>query len=358
MVRCNHLDATIGSRQTGFGLEPEYRCNHAQHDVTTIAECLVCNHWFSEIITANKPPTIPLATSECRHPPGVIVDRYDRESNLADLFKGASAFLVLGGPSTADQPLELLGQRGVLIMSLNNCPSVLPPHIRPHIWLHTDPARKFHDSIWKDPGILKIVPVREWNLGRKGQKALRTRDENGNLVPMPGVHAKQMPGLLGFHRNTAFFPEQYLYEATINRGNDEKHATGMKKGKKVCEPNGYPKTINTMFAAVRMAFYLGIETLYLLGADFRMEKGREYGFNQGKGDPGIKSNNNAYASMCVMFDALKPHFDAAGFKVVNCTPTSGLWTFPFLPFEEAIAKVTDGFEQTLNAENWYDPLPK
>jgi hypothetical protein len=356
MVRCNHLGKPSGSRQTDFGLEPEHRCSHAQHDVTTIAECLVCDHWFCDIL---KSPATPPATGDCPHPSGVIVDRYDREANLADLFKGASAFLVLGGPSTKDQPLELLAQRGVLIMSINNCPSVLPPTIRPHIWLHTDPARKFHDSIWKDPGIpLKIVPVREWNLGRKGEKALRTRDESGNLVPMPGVHGKQMPGLLGFHRNTAFFPEQYLFEPTINRGNDEKHATGMKKGRKVCEPNGYPKTINTMFAAVRMAFYLGIKTLYLLGADFRMEKGREYGFNQGKGDPGIKSNNNAYASMCVMFDALKPHFDKAGFEVVNCTPTSGLWTFPYVPFEEAIARVTDGFEQTLNAENWYDPIPK
>ena len=360
-MNCRHLKKSIGCIQTAFGNEPEFACAHRRHKKTTIAGCVTCPDYLT-----NRPLKAPPAPKQgCRHPTGVIVDRYDRDCNLADLYKGASAFLVLGGPSAKTMPLELLGRRGVLILSVNNCPAVLPPEIRPHVWLHTDPARKFHDSIWRDPGVLKIVPVRDWKLGRGGKSCLRTRDpETDKLIDLPGVCGKDMPGVLGFHRNTSFDPENWLYEPKVNRGNDEETATGIKKGKngkadqKLGEPNGWPKTINTMFAALRLAFYLGIKRLYLVGADFHMEPDQPYGFDQDKGCGGIRGNNNAYAAMCVMFDGLLPYFEQAGFEVINCTPDSGLYSFDFVPFEEAIAAATEGFEQEMNCNGWYTPEPK
>ena len=356
-MNCRHLQKSLGIKTTAFGDEPEFACAHRRHKKTTSAACVTCKDYLA----AKSLKPIPDKKHGCRHPTGVIVDRYDRDCNLADLYKGASAFLVLGGPSTRSMPLHLLGRRGVLILSVNNCPAVLPLGIRPHVWLHTDSARKFHDSIWRDPGVLKIVPVRAWKLGRKGKDCLRARNPQTNeLVDLVGVCGQDMPGVLGFHRNTSFDPENWLWEPTINRGNDEQSATGLKKKKgksdqKVGEPNGWPKTINTMFAAVRLAFYLGIKRLYLVGADFHMEAEQPYGFNQGKGGGGLRGNNNAYSSMCVMFDGLLPHFEQAGFEVINCTPDSGLYSFDYLPFEEAIAAVTHDFEQEMNCDGWYDP---
>tara|TARA_Y100000310_G_scaffold6676_1_gene7491 strand:- start:945 stop:1787 length:843 start_codon:yes stop_codon:yes gene_type:complete len=255
-------------------------------------------------------------------------------------------------------PLHLLARRGVLIMSVNNCPGGLPVGIRPHVWLHTDPTGKFHDSIWHDPAILKFSPIQAWEKTGNVEKkeGIFRRQSDGTLSMMPDITAKEMPGVFGFDRGTSLRPADYLWEAKINRGNDKKSATGIDgKGKRTGVPNGLPHTINTMFAAVRLAFYLGVKTLYLVGADFRMDEDQPYSFNQGKGGAGIRSNNSAYSDMCTMFDALKPHFEGAGFQVLNCTPGSQLWTFDHVDFEEAIVSVTEGFEEELNCEGWYDP---
>ena len=163
-VICRHRGDLSGSTQTVFGMEPQYVCDHPRHRETTIAECVVCPDFY--LFRAPGQPD----SSGCLHPPGIIVDRYGRDAAMADLYLGAQAFLVLGGPSLKSMPLEMLSRRGVLIMSVNNCPAGLPEGIRPHVWLHTDPTGKFHDSIWRDPGILKIVPVKEWKASNQSKK--------------------------------------------------------------------------------------------------------------------------------------------------------------------------------------------
>lgn len=361
LIACSHEGAVDGSRQTGFGMEPIHRCQHPAHSHIRRVECVVCPDFYL------RPPPQAQITGPQRHPLGLIVDRYDRPVPLADLYLGAQAFLLLGGPTVKSLPLEKLARRGVLLIAVNNCPAALPCGIRPHVWLHTDPTGKFHDSIWRDPGVLKFSPVKEWrSVNEKKKRGVRHRVDGKLMLANPRM-AVDMPGVVGFHRNTRYAPQPkagealptpldgWLWEPTVNRGNDEESATGMKKGKKVGEANGWPKTINTMFAAIRLAFYLGVKTLYLVGADFRMPKdGDPYAFPQAKSKSGVQSNNSAYLDMCCMFDGLKPHFDAAGFQVYNTNPESHLWSFPFISFDEAIERATGSFEQTLNTEGWYD----
>jgi hypothetical protein len=279
-----------------------------------------------------------------------VVDRYENEAGVAGLYKGAGGFLVLGGPSTKTLPLHLLGQRGCLIMSVNNCPAVLPPPLRPHVWLHTDPAKKFHDSLWRDPGILKFTPVKEWMVGRKNKKALRHRLADGSIAAYDGIGGCDRPAVFGFQRNSEFVPDRWLHEPSLNRGNDDQHANGLKGS----TPNGFPHVINTMFTAIRLAFYLGISPLYLVGADFHMDDASPYAFKQEKSPGGVRANNHAFSKMYRMFRELVPHFDAAGFRVVNVTPGSALWAFPRMDFLQAVAEATAGFEQELNCDGWYD----
>ena len=348
-MRCQHLGKQTGLADTPFGREPQYECQHSRYSRATLAICCLCKDYLSEEAVRSD-----VAPGDCPHPTGMIVDRYGRDAGVADLFRGASCFLVLGGPSLKAMPLHLLSRRGVLIMSVNNCPAALPQGIRPHIWMHTDPAGKFHDSIWRDPGILKIVPVREWDCARaKKRRGMFHRDpQSGEIVHTPNVRGKDMPGVLGFERNTRFQPHQWLWEPSINRGNDEKSAKG--DDKKGLPTNNWPKCINTMFAALRLPFYLGNKRLYLLGADFHMEDDAVYAFDQGKSKGGVRGNNNSYACMCSMLDGLKPSFDAVGYEVINCSPGSNLWTFPSMAFEDAIEEATGSFEQELQTEGWYD----
>jgi hypothetical protein len=278
---------------------------------------------------------------------------------MSDYFRGAQAFAIFGGPSTKTLPLELLNRRGILIFSTNNCPAVLPAPLKPHVWTHTDPTHKFHDALWKDPAVMKFTPEREWD-GKHGEsrpivargarhkpKGIRTRAEDGVLEFIPGVAARYLPAVFGYKRNTTFRPAEWLWEDSINRGNDKKSFE---------KRNGWTHTINTMFTVLRLAFYLGIRTLYLVGCDFRMMRDAAYGFNQNKWRGGVESNNRYYMEMCAMFDSLVPHFDAAGYSVFNCTPGSRLWSFPELDFREAVSRATSGIPQTMDCAGWYDAL--
>lgn len=356
MQTCRHLGQASGIHHGPGGQQAEYSCQHPGHVSTTLAGCVVCPDY--------QPPAPP--ETPTGHPTGMIVNRRDEPVDLADFFGGATAFAVLGGPSARDLPLLELGKRGCLIFSTNNCPAMLPAPLRPHVWIHTDPTHKFHDSLWHDPAVLKFTPVKEWEawapvpkspedlqrLRGIKRKGLRRRQADGVLEFLPERMAKQCPAVLGYHRNSTFAPERWLYEPSINRGNDRKSACG-ENGQK---GNGWPHTINTMFSLVRLAFYLGIKRLYLVGCDFRMTRERQYGFDQSKHAGGVASNNLAYTSMCVMFDALRPKFQAAGFEVINTNRSSGLWSFPFADFADAVKDATGGLEQVLDTKGWYDPI--
>jgi hypothetical protein len=349
-IRCDHLGSdVVGTAQTTFGDEPIYQCSHPMHEQIRLVDCVLCEHFYR----ANRD-----SQHSGRHPHGVIVDRYNRSAGLADLFYGAKAFAFLGGPSTKQIDLTKLSRRGVLLLSVNNCPASLPVGVRPQVWLHTDPTGKFHHDIWKDPGVIKLTPTREW-MGRwsdteKGRKKGIRKREGDEIVPVVGDRAHDQPGVLGFYRNTNLCPENWLWEPSFNRGNDKVSSTGMKDGKQIKEPNGWPHTINTMFCLVRTAFYLGIKRLYLVGCDFKMDFEKPYGFDQGKSPGGCRSNNSAYLDMIQMFDALEKEFKEAEFEVVNTNPESRLWTFPMMPFDEAIEEATGQFEQVLDARDYYD----
>lgn len=91
--------------------------------------------------------------------------------SLAGFYKGRSAFLVLSGPSLNQVDLTQLTRRGIVTMGVNNSWSV---H-RPTLWTGVDDPGRFIDVGWKDPGILKFVPVCHW--GRK----LRVQAADGTM---------------------------------------------------------------------------------------------------------------------------------------------------------------------------------
>lgn len=366
-MQCQHLGEPTG---TVVDAEPERACGHPDHATTTPGGCLSCPDWAkgpessdegqqerpSAVASHHPSPLVP------RHPQGLIVNRAGASVDLSDLWRGASAFCVLGGPSLKEMDLSPLARRGVLIISTNNCPAALPAGVRPHVWIHTDPTHKFHDSLWRDPSILKFSPVKEWEGAssaawppedgrRPRRKAKGLRQRVGDRLEFrPGVSAASLPGVLGYHRNTCFDPDGWLWEPTINRGNDKasSHGGGGRTG------NGWPHVINTMFAVLRLAFYLGVSRLYLLGADFRMRDESPYAFGQGKHPGGVSSNNGSYANMLTMLDALQPRFLAAGFHVLNATPASNLWTFPVIGFAAAVEEATGDIEQELDCREYYD----
>ena len=288
--------------------------------------------------------------------------------DLTWLYRGGSVFVVLSGPSLSLHDLSLLGRRGVVTFGVNNSPAV----VRPNLWTHVDPQLKFHEAIWRDPSILKFTPVtpkgNQVSYNREIRR-LTSRDEYGRaqfetLQRHDGksLRAFDLPSVVGYRRAPFFDPDRFLPEPLVNWGNS----------KKAQKKNGGPRTLNVMFAVLKIAYALGFRDVYLLGCDFAMSVEQPYAFGERKSarrradEPGeaarerqeaegaTRGSNNAYQVMDGMFCQLQERFVAADFRVWNCYEDSGLTAFPFMPYEEAIERASGDVPQDpLDVEGWY-----
>ena len=111
----------------------------------------------------------------------------------------------------------------------------------------------------------------------------------------------------------------------------------------VFEPNNVLTVV-----ALKLIYYLGFRRVYLLGCDFDMVFGTPYAFAQQKHKGGCSSNNTCYHIMTKRFEALKEQFEKANFKIINCTPNSGLKLFPTMPYEKAVEKEHKKFSKKPN----------
>lgn len=257
------------------------------------------------------------------------------------LGNGGQCFIVLSGPSIRTLDLSLLSRRGVFTIAVNNAGTI----VRPNAWIYVDTPDKFHESLWLDPAVLKFVHFR--HLRRR--MMLRHKLPNGEFETLQNATGRaltiaDMPGVIGIDRNADFRPERWLEEPQINWGN----------GKNQAAVNGNLRCLNVMFAVLKLAYSLGFRVVYLLGCDFLMSFERPYAFGQDKEAAACISNNESYRTMNAMFRQLRPRFDAAGYRVFNCNPRSGLTVFPACRYEDAIEAATSHIPQDpIDASGWY-----
>jgi SAM-dependent methyltransferase len=266
--------------------------------------------------------------------PPMLFTREGHAAYLGDLFRGSAAFLVCGGPSLVTHDLAQLELRGVLTMALNNAATI----IRPRLWCSVDDPGHFSDCIWRDPGIFKFVPMSHF------EKGFLVRNEEERLIPS-GERVGDMPGVFGFRRNEHFVAERWLYEDTFNWGN---------RGDRV-DAHGNKGSRSVMYPALRLLYHLGVRKVYLLGCDFRMELGKQnYAFEQDRSRNSVNGNNHSYQVLNSRLGHLKPHFEAAGFSVFNCTANSGLTVFPHREFGAAVDDAVSTLPKQIITRGMYD----
>ena len=288
---------------------------------------------------------IPPVTPPASEPPSPFVHPITR-SPLDLSFIGAAGpcFIVLAGPSARLVDLSQLSRRGIYTIAVNNAGAIC----RPNAWTCVDPPEKFHNGIWLDPGVMKFCP--STRLASK----IRRRNASGAIEPLllDGRHMTpaDCPNVVGYLRRPNFAAERYLSEGVVNWGVSAKyHKQEAKQGRH------RERILNVMFAVLKIAYSLGFRHAFLVGCDFYMDANQPYAFEQGKGDGGASSNNNAYRIMQGMFTELQPHFLAAGFHVYNTNPASGLTAFPFVGYDDAIRGATESVPQgeQLETSGWY-----
>ena len=240
--------------------------------------------------------------------------------NMENIYQGCSAFLVGGGPSFLKVKREQLTLPGCLTMAMNNAPK----SIRPDLWVCIDDPSHFLRSIWLDPKILKFTPV-----SHAGRPIF-----DGDSWKFLDRTAGQCPNTLFFRRNDHFDHTTYLHEDSINWGNHRRHGGGR----------------SVLLAAIRLLHHLGIRQVFLLGVDMKMDPNYTYHFPQARHRASIDCNRKTYKLLQERFDLLQPLFLEAEFHVFNCNPDSELKSFPFLPFDEAVARCREGLPPDLAEE--------
>jgi len=257
--------------------------------------------------------------------------------SMGGFYRGRSVFLTLSGPSLNQLDLSLLNRRGVVSMGVNNSWTV---H-RPTLWTCVDDPGRFIDTGWKDPGILKLVPMCHW------ARSLRIQAKDGTMR-QSAFRVCQMPSVLFYRRSNHFDHERFLTGDTVPWGNDAKQADSL----------GIKGMRSVMLAALRLLHHLGFRTVYLLGCDFAMTDDKKYAFEETREASAIRHNNALYDALSRRFEALLPHFEQHRFRVVNASPGSALGVFERMSYEDAVAAASGECAKPVNSQGWYTPPDK
>jgi hypothetical protein len=271
-----------------------------------------------------------------------IVDRRKAKTDgIRDHLAGNPAFLIGGGPSANDLPLEMLNERGIFSMAINNVAA--HPRFIPQAFVCSDPPLKFSHSIWCDPKIMKIAPFPK--LSGRRRASLRWK-VNGEFKKLD-KKTYQCPNVWGFKRYSHLYPDdRFFLSDGACWGN---HRAGMKR-------TGEHKTVCTMLLGMRLMRYLGCSRLYLVGVDFYMQTGYGYSFNQARTQGACDSNNRQFTVVTEWCSRMQQAgvFERFGMPVFNCFQKSGLRAFPYVPFEEAVEDVRGLVEKgTIDTFDFY-----
>ena len=272
--------------------------------------------------------------------PLLILDRQRSPTTaLRGLLAGRSAFLLCGGPSANDLPLEDLARRGCWTLAVNNAAG--HPRVRPQAFVCSDPPSKFSHSIWLDPAVMKFVPTPKMH-GRRGNLRKKV---GGEFSPL-GMSVLECPNVWGFQRASWLTPDdQFFLTEAACWGN---HQAG-------AEMTGQPKTVCTMMLALRILYHLGARRIYLLGVDFHMTPEYGYSFGQDRDEAACKSNNAQFSVVASWLDSMVKAgtFARFGLEVMNCFERSGLRAFPYAPFDAAIIESCGIVESVPDLGLWY-----
>ncbi len=263
---------------------------------------------------------------------GFLVDRLGRSADcLRDMYAGEPCVLVCGGPSLEAASVDRLQARGILLAAVNNAGATA---VRPQLWFSCDQQCHFQEAIWRDAGITKFA-ARSFSGGR-----LATR--RGGQWVFSETKAADCPATYFYKRSMGMDPDTFLTSPVVVWGG------------KYPMPGGRERECKSvMLVALRLLFWLGVRTVYLVGCDFKMEAGKSYGFDERKAPGGAGSNNTSYGILKQWLADLRPHFDAAKYSVYNCNPDSHLEAFEHRSLDEAIADCTSVIPETIVTRGMY-----
>lgn len=273
---------------------------------------------------------------------------------LRGMLKGGVAFLVCGGPSAKQLPLEQLQQPGCWSLAVNN----MAAYYRPNAFVCSDPPSKFHEGIWRDPNIMKFVPEVKLH-DRRGK--LRRKQPDGSFADLKLTDevatTQTVPNVWGFGRRSWFKPDDTFFTDPHAAWGNNDDGVRRTRGK---------KTVCTPLLGLRILYYLGARRVYLVGVDFYMDPAAglhdNYAFKEERDKGACESNNAQYAVvnewLCLMQQ--NDVFSKFGLEVYNTNEASGLRAFAHVPFDVAVADAWRDWPSgpPYDCKSWYHKPPR
>jgi hypothetical protein len=200
--------------------------------------------------------------------------------DLDGLFAGSTLFLLGGSPTLKEQPLELLRQRGIVTMAMNNVPLTFP---KPDLWVCADKPPCFDQRIYADPSVMKFTII------------TRRREKVGTT----GKMVREFPNMHFFGITEKFTLQTFL------------------------QPHRDLVWWKSVFPiALQLAHRLGFRTVYLVGCGFTMSAGRQYAWKTDLNGYQQNYSQRTYNADVTRLQQLKSVFDDNGFRVISATPDS------------------------------------
>lgn len=259
----------------------------------------------------------------------VVSNREGRAAtSLRDQYAGQRVFLLGGGQSLRGVDLTALQRPGITIAAMNNVATM----IRPDIWFSVDQPRNFHETIWRDSGVMKFT-------FDKHLKSCSVDSWDGSQFVHSGLRAKDCPNVWGFAHRHGWDAESFLTDHVPTWG-----VNGPEE-----DPEKVSRHQSVMLPSLWLLYWLGFRTVYLLGCDFAIPPDWKYAFDE-RMAPG---NDTLLPWLNRRLTEVAPHFAAMGFTVLNCTEGSQLTAFERLPLSAAMEACLEGWPETIVTRGQY-----
>lgn len=293
--------------------------------ITAPQTCLPCE-------AAAKPKPKPVSTLPPIDPASigpVVCNASGRAAtSLRDQFAGGKVFLIGGGQSLKSVDLTALQRPGIITAAMNNVATMF----RPNLWFCVDQPRNFHETIWRDPGVMKFT-------FDKHLKSCTVDAWDGSAFVNSGLRAKDCPNVWGFAHRHGWDANTFLTDHVPTwgvNGPDE-------------DPEKITRHCTVMLPSLWLLYWLGFRTVYLLGCDFTIPTDRKYAFNEQM----ATGNETLLPWLNRRFTEVAPHFREMGFTVLNCTEGSALTAFERLPLSAAVDACLEGWPNEVVTKGHY-----
>ena len=222
-----------------------------------------------------------------------------RTADLTDIYSGQTAMLVGGAPSLKTQALNLLAQRGVLTMAMNNAGM----HFQSSLWCGVDRPECYDPQLMLDPRIIKL----------------------GNIA-----HAETQLNANYGNRKFRQLPNMYFY--LLEERVPWSEFLSVRRA--------IPWYNNTLFTSICILYHFGVRRIILAGSDFSSG----YAHNTTLTSLEQKWNADLYNSQVHELRRFKPIFDKAGLEFLDCSANSRIaQVYKKITMEEAVELCLSSF---------------